>query len=41
MLGNMIRELEFQLLCQRHRDDIFRYTRSLLTNVEDAEDATQ
>lgn len=37
----MIRELEFQLLCQRHRDDLFRYTRSLLANAADAEDATQ
>lgn len=37
----MIRELEFQLLCQRHRDDVFRYARSLLGNVADAEDATQ
>lgn len=37
----MIRELEFQLLCQRHRDDLFRYARSLLGNAADAEDATQ
>jgi RNA polymerase sigma factor (sigma-70 family) len=37
----MIRELEFQLLCQRHRDDLFRYARSLLGNTADAEDATQ
>ena len=37
----MIRELEFQLLCQRHRDDLFRFTRSLLGNEADAEDATQ
>lgn len=37
----MIRELEFQLLCQRHRDDLYRYARSLLGNPADAEDATQ
>ena len=37
----MIRELEFQLLCQRHRDDLFRFARSLLGNQADAEDATQ
>ena len=37
----MIRELEFQRVCQRHRDDLFRYTRSLLGNQADAEDATQ
>jgi len=37
----MIRELEFQLLCQRHRDEIYRYARGLLGNQADAEDATQ
>lgn len=37
----MIRELEFQLLCQRHRDDLYRYARALLGNPADAEDATQ
>ncbi|MBL9138837.1 MAG: RNA polymerase sigma factor [Verrucomicrobiales bacterium] len=37
----MIRELEFQLLCQRHRDELFRYARALLGNNADAEDATQ
>jgi RNA polymerase sigma factor (sigma-70 family) len=37
----MIRELEFQLLCQRHCDEIFRYARGLLGNRADAEDATQ
>ncbi len=37
----MIRELEFQLLCERHRDDLFRFARSLLGNQADAEDATQ
>lgn len=37
----MLRELEFQLLCQRHRDDLYRYARSLLGNPSDAEDATQ
>ncbi len=41
MIGNVIRELEFQLLCQRHRDDIFRYAQALLGNRADAEDATQ
>lgn len=37
----MIRELEFKILCERHRDDIYRYARSLLANQADAEDATQ
>ena len=37
----MIRELEFQALCQRHSDEIYRYARSLLANQADAEDATQ
>jgi len=37
----MIRELEFQLLCRRHRDEIYRYACSLLRNQPDAEDATQ
>jgi RNA polymerase sigma factor (sigma-70 family) len=37
----MIRELEFKLLCQRHRDEIYRYARSLLANAADAEDAAQ
>jgi|SRR4051812_45204578 RNA polymerase sigma-70 factor (ECF subfamily) len=37
----MIRELEFQLLCQRHRDEVYRYARGLLRNQADAEDATQ
>jgi len=37
----MIRELEFKILCQRHRDEIYRYARSLLANQADAEDATQ
>src|SRR3954471_16876004 len=37
----MIRELEFQLLCQRHSDEIYRYARGLLGNQADAEDATQ
>lgn len=37
----MIRELEFQLLCQRHSDEIYRYARGLLGNRADAEDATQ
>jgi RNA polymerase sigma-70 factor (ECF subfamily) len=37
----MIRELEFQLLCQRHSDHIFRYAHALLGNPADAEDATQ
>lgn len=37
----MIRELEFQLLCQRYRDDLYRYARSLLGNPADAEDAVQ
>ena len=37
----MIRELEFKILCQRHRDEIYRYAHSLLANRADAEDATQ
>jgi len=37
----MIRELEFNYLCRRHCDEIFRFARSLLGNNADAEDATQ
>jgi RNA polymerase sigma-70 factor, ECF subfamily len=37
----VIRELEFKVLCQRHSDEIYRYARSFLPNVADAEDATQ
>ncbi len=37
----MIRELKFKMLCQRHSDDIYRFSRSILANAEDAEDATQ
>lgn len=37
----MIRELEFKVLCQRHRDEIYRYARVLLANPADAEDAAQ
>lgn len=37
----MIRELEFKVLCQRHRDEIYRYARALLANRADAEDAAQ
>jgi RNA polymerase sigma-70 factor (ECF subfamily) len=37
----MIRELEFKVLCQRHRDEIYRYSRALLANTADAEDAAQ
>ena len=37
----MIRELEFQVLCQRHGDEVYRYAHSLLGNRADAEDATQ
>jgi RNA polymerase sigma-70 factor (ECF subfamily) len=37
----MIRELEFKVLCQRHRDEIYRYSYALLANRPDAEDATQ
>ncbi len=37
----MIRELEFQVLSQRHCDEIYRYARGLLGNQADAEDATQ
>ena len=37
----MIRELKFKMLCQRHSDDVYRFSRSILGNAEDAEDATQ
>src|SRR5882724_3053092 len=37
----MIRELEFQVLSQRHCDEIYRYALGLLGNRADAEDATQ
>jgi RNA polymerase sigma-70 factor (ECF subfamily) len=37
----MIRELEFRVLCRRHRDEIYRYARALLANQADAEDAAQ
>jgi RNA polymerase sigma factor (sigma-70 family) len=37
----MIRELEFKVLCQRHRDEIYRYALGLLGNRADAEDAAQ
>jgi RNA polymerase sigma-70 factor (ECF subfamily) len=37
----MIRELEFKILCQRHRDEIYRYAHALLANRADAEDAAQ
>lgn len=37
----MIRELEFQVLSQRHCDEIFRYALGLLGNRADAEDAAQ
>jgi len=37
----MIRELEFKVLCHRHRDVIYRYAQSLLANRSDAEDASQ
>lgn len=37
----MIREYEFKLLSQRHRDEIYRYAHALLANRADAEDAAQ
>jgi RNA polymerase sigma-70 factor, ECF subfamily len=37
----MIRELKFKMLCQKHADDVYRFSRSILRNAEDAEDATQ
>jgi len=37
----MIRELEFNFLCRRHCDEIYRFARSFLGNSADAEDATQ
>jgi RNA polymerase sigma-70 factor (ECF subfamily) len=38
---NVIRELEFKVLCQRHSSEIYRFAYSLLGNRADAEDATQ
>lgn len=40
-IDRMIRELEFDYLCHRHCDEIYRFARSLLGNGADAEDATQ
>jgi RNA polymerase sigma-70 factor (ECF subfamily) len=37
----MIRELEFQVLSERHCDEVYRYAAGLLGNRADAEDATQ
>jgi RNA polymerase sigma-70 factor (ECF subfamily) len=37
----MIRELEFQVLSQRHCDEIYRFALGLLGNKADAEDAAQ
>ena len=37
----MIRELEFQVLSQRHGDEIYRYALGLLGNEADAEDAQE
>jgi RNA polymerase sigma-70 factor (ECF subfamily) len=37
----MLREREFQVLSQRHCDEIYRYALGLLGNQTDAEDATQ
>jgi RNA polymerase sigma-70 factor (ECF subfamily) len=37
----MIRELEFQVLSQRHCDEVYRFALGLLGNPADAEDATQ
>ncbi|MEJ2108728.1 MAG: sigma-70 family RNA polymerase sigma factor [Acidobacteriota bacterium] len=37
----MIRELKFKILCQKHADSVYRFSRSILGNAEDAEDATQ
>ncbi len=37
----MMRELKFRMLCQRYSDDIYRFSRSILGNAEDAEDAAQ
>jgi RNA polymerase sigma-70 factor, ECF subfamily len=36
-----VRELEFNFLCSRYCDDIYRFARSILGNGADAEDATQ
>jgi RNA polymerase sigma-70 factor (ECF subfamily) len=40
-MKQMIRELKFKILCQRHSDDVYRFSRSILGSAEDAEDATQ
>ena len=37
----MLRDLEFNYLCRRHCDEIYRFARSLLGNSTDAENATQ
>jgi RNA polymerase sigma-70 factor, ECF subfamily len=37
----VIREIEFEILCRRHRDEIYRYARALLANSSDAQDAAQ
>ncbi len=37
----MLREMKFNRHCRKHRDDVYRFARSLLGNASDAEDATQ
>ncbi len=37
----MLRELKFKLLCERYRDDAYRYARSMLGGSMEAEDALQ
>lgn len=37
----MIQELKFKILCRKHADSVYRFSRSILGNAEDAEDATQ
>lgn len=40
-MKGMMRELKFKILCHRHSDAVYRFSRSILGNAEDAEDATQ
>ena len=40
-MKRMIRELKFKMLCQKYADNVYRFSRSILGNAEDAEDATQ
>lgn len=37
----MINELKYKILCKKYADDVYRFSRSMLRNASDAEDATQ